>query len=128
MAKTALIVGASGLVGGYCLQYLLEDAKYDQIISLGRRKLDKVHPKLQQDIVDFDKISTYGELLKADDVYCTLGTTIKDAGSKEQFKKVDYQYVVDTAKAALELAAKKFLVVTAMGAGRPQVFNILFAS
>lgn len=114
--RSALIVGASGLVGGHCLALLLADKAYGEIVSLGRRSLPVEHPKLRQHIVDFDNLASQKHLLRADDVFCCLGTTIKQAGSKEAFRKVDFTYPSETASLAAENGAQQFLIVTALRA------------
>lgn len=113
-AKTALIAGAGGLTGTFCLQMLLQHPAYNAVIALVRKPLPLQHPKLQQIRVDFDNLQT---VPAADDVFCCLGTTIKKAGSQENFRKVDYGYVVGVARAALASGAKRFLLVSSMGAG-----------
>ncbi|MER2996506.1 oxidoreductase [Pontibacter populi] len=120
--RNALIVGASGLVGGHCLRLLLASERYSQIISAGRRDLPLIHPKLDQKVIDFDNLKKYSTELAADDVYCCLGTTINKAGSKENFYKVDYTYVVELAKLAAAKNAGQFLVVSAMGADAGSMF------
>lgn len=114
--RNALIVGASGLVGGHCLGLLLESDRYSQIISIGRRELPLIHPKLDQQVIDFNRMQKHASDLVADDIYCCLGTTIKKAGSKEAFKKVDYTYVAELARITASKNATQFLVVSAMGA------------
>ncbi|WP_033317022.1 oxidoreductase [Pontibacter roseus] len=114
--RTALIAGASGLVGSHLLRILLQSNRYSQVISIGRRELPIIHPKLDQQVVDFDDLKKYKAELVADDVFCCLGTTIKKAGSKEAFHKVDYTYVTKLAEVTLEKKATQFLVITAMGA------------
>ncbi|TXK49011.1 oxidoreductase [Pontibacter qinzhouensis] len=120
--RTALIAGASGLVGGHCLHLLLDSDRYDQVISVGRRDLPIIHPKLDQKVLDFDQLQKHKSDLAADDVFCCLGTTIRKAGSKDAFQKVDYQYVVQLAELALSKAASQFLVVSAMGADANSLF------
>lgn len=116
--KTALIVGATGLIGGHVLRLLLQDAAYDAVKVLVRKQISTQHPKLQQHVVNFDKLQESASLLKADDVFCCLGTTIKTAGSQEAFRKVDHDYPVATAQLAQQQGAEKFLIVTAMGANK----------
>jgi uncharacterized protein YbjT (DUF2867 family) len=114
--KTAIIAGASGLVGSYCLELLLQSNRYKKVISIGRKLLPLEHPKLEQKQVDFEILESYTHSLIADDIYCCLGTTIKKAGSKENFYKVDYTYVVKLASITASNFASQFLVVSAMGA------------
>ena len=114
--RTALLLGASGLIGGHCLDLLLRDEAYDQIIALVRKRLPKNHRKLTQHEVNFDGLSEYANVLKADDVFCCLGTTIKKAGSQEAFRKVDFTYAHEAAKLAAANGAKQFLLVSSLGA------------
>ncbi|WP_276499054.1 oxidoreductase [Pontibacter litorisediminis] len=114
--RTALIAGASGLVGGHLLSLLLRSERYSQVISIGRHELPLIHPKLDQQVIDFNKMKDYASDMVADDVFCTLGTTIKKAGSKENFYKVDHTYVTQLAEITAKKGAMQFLVVSAMGA------------
>ena len=114
--KTALVVGASGLIGNLLTIKLLENKLYFNIKILVRKKLDLSHPNLEQIIVDFDNLDT--AKIVADDVFCCLGTTMKIAGSKAAFYKVDFTFPLAIAKAALKNGAKQYLIVTAMGADR----------
>lgn len=116
--RTALIAGASGLVGGHCLNLLLKSNRYSEVISIGRRDLPIIHPKLDQKVVDFDDLKSYAHDLAADDVFCCLGTTIKKAGSKEAFYKVDHTYVTKLAEVCKSRITTQFLVVSAMGADK----------
>lgn len=86
----ALIVGATGLIGGFCLQALLDDDNYSEVIALVRRPLLKTHRKLKTIITTFDNLESEISNIQGNDVYCCLGTTIKTAGSQEAFKKVDH--------------------------------------
>lgn len=114
--RTALIAGASGLVGSHLLRMLLLSDRYSQVISAGRRELAIIHPKLDQQIVDFDHLKQSASELAADDVFCCLGTTIEKAGTKEAFYKVDHTYVTSLAEVTLRRNASQFLVVSSMGA------------
>jgi uncharacterized protein YbjT (DUF2867 family) len=113
MIRTAVIAGASGLVGGHLLDLLLEDDTWDQVVSVGRRELDRTHPRLEQRVVDFADL---GALPACEDVFSCLGTTIKVAGSQEAFRAVDHDAVVAVAEAAYRAGAERFLHVTALGA------------
>lgn len=114
--RTALLLGASGLIGGHCLDLLLRDDAYDQVIALVRKPLPMTHPKLTQHSVDFDQLQEFAHLLKADDVFCCLGTTIKKAGSQEAFRKVDFTYAHEAAQLAANNGATQFLLVSSLGA------------
>lgn len=115
--RTALIVGATGLIGGYCLDTLCDDPTYTDIIALVRKPLLKTHRKLKAVVSHFDKNLEH-ELSKAnaDDVYCCLGSTIKKAGSKEAFQAVDLYLVVAIADVMKRQGAEQFIVISAMGA------------
>lgn len=114
--KTALLAGASGLVGNELLHILLDSPHYKRVKILVRRPLDMAHEKLEQVITDFDKLDDYAKHFDVDDVYCCLGTTIKKAGSQGAFKKVDYEYPLRMAELAKSQQAKNFLIITALGA------------
>ena len=116
--RTALVVGASGLVGGHCLQYLIKDDVYSSVTILVRKEIALQHPKLHQHIVNFDRLDENSSLIKADDIFCCLGTTISKAGSKANFKKVDLEYPLKAAQIALANGANQYLLVTAMGANK----------
>ncbi|UOQ67038.1 NAD-dependent epimerase/dehydratase family protein [Hymenobacter volaticus] len=116
MQKTALIAGASGLIGSQLLPLLLASDRYAKVIVVGRRPLPQVHAKLEQRILDFDQLEEHSLSLIADDVYCCLGTTMRQAGSKEAFYRVDYLYVVALAALTARNFASQLLLVSAMGA------------
>ena len=112
--KTALVIGATGLIGKSLTIKLLENKFYAKVKILVRKNIDLLHPNLEQILVDFDDLDT--SKIVADDVFCCLGTTMKVAGSKPAFYKVDFTYPLVVAKAALENGAKQYLIVTSMGA------------
>jgi uncharacterized protein YbjT (DUF2867 family) len=116
------VAGASGLVGGYLLDALLEDSRYREVHSLGRRPLPRQHPKLVQHTVDFARLGDE-PLPPAQEAFCCLGTTIKKAGSQEAFRAVDHDAVLAFASASKKAGVKRFLVVTALGSdARSRVF------
>lgn len=79
---------------------------------------DFKHPKIRFQKIQFDKLEESAAFLKADHVFSCLGTTIKKAGSEEEFRKVDYDYVVNSAKISLQNGAKKIFIVSALGADK----------
>ena len=113
--KTALIVGATGIVGKELVAQLCEDERYQQVIIWVRRKPAFSHPKLLVQEVDFDRISEQA-MPKVDEVFCALGTTIKKAGSQENFLKVDVQYPTEIAKLAKSAGVSRFVLISALGA------------
>lgn len=114
--KTAIIIGSTGLTGGFLLAELIANPKYSKIIVLVRKASGQSNPKVEELVVDFNKLSDFKNKLIADDVYCTIGTTIKKAGSQEAFTKVDYEYPLQLAKIAKENGAKHFLLMSSLGA------------
>jgi uncharacterized protein YbjT (DUF2867 family) len=115
---TALIVGATGLIGSHLLDLLLASPTHEKVIALTRRPLDRTDDKLSNLVADFDQleIAVRQSGIRVDEAYCALGTTIKKAGSKEAFRKVDYEYETAFARAALAAGAAKFALVSAVGA------------
>lgn len=108
-----LLAGASGLIGRELLQALLADPQVAVVHSLGRRPLALEHPKLVQHVVDFAALPVLPAL---DEAYVALGTTIKQAGSQAAFRAVDFDAVVNTARAAHTAGARRLGIVSAMGA------------
>ncbi|NHM29586.1 NAD(P)H-binding protein [Neobacillus terrae] len=122
MGRTALILGATGLVGGYLLDDILENNKYERVRIISRSEVLKKHPKLDTYILDLSQMEDVREVFNVSDVFCCLGTTMKNAGSKEAFKKVDLDFPILAAKLAAEEEAEQFLIVSAMGASRNSSF------
>ncbi len=114
--RTALLVGATGLIGGHCLQLLANDESYEKVIILVRKPTAFIHPKVHEHVVNFDKLDNHTTEIAADDVFCCLGTTMKLAGSREAFRKVDFTYPVQVGAIAAKNGADQFLIVTALGA------------
>ena len=125
--RTALLAGATGLVGGHLLRRLLADPRYRRVIAVSRKELGIEHPKLRPLITDFDAIEAaiagLGETV--DDAFCALGTTINAAGSRDAFRRVDFGYVVAFARAARAAGARRLMFVSAIGAGtRSAIFYL----
>lgn len=114
--KTAVIIGAGGLVGKACLYGLLEAKEYTRVVAVVRKPLPVKSDKLFQLVINFDHPELHQAELVGDDVFCCLGTTIKVAGSQENFRKIDYSYPLQLAKILLKNGASQFMLVSAMGA------------
>ncbi|HUF10103.1 MAG TPA: NAD(P)H-binding protein [Rhodothermales bacterium] len=121
---TALLLGATGLVGRECLDILLADDAYGSVHVLTRRPIDGLagDPKAVEYVIDFDEFIVSGEMPAVDHVFCALGTTMAKAGSKEAFRKVDYEYTVRIAEMALANGARHFALVSAIGANKESIF------
>lgn len=123
MPRTALVVGATGLVGKHLTEQLCANDAYSRVTVLVRKPLDFTHPKLVQEIVDFNNLDAAASRINAQDIFCTLGTTIRVAGSQAAFRKVDFDYPVKIAELALQSGAEQYVIVTAIGAdSRSAVF------
>ncbi len=114
-SHVAVIAGASGLVGGECLRLLLLSDNYTQVIALVRRPLEISHPKLRELIVDFARLPQLPEFAGAD-VFSTLGTTMKQAGSREAFRQIDFDANLALATLAAKGGACQFVIVSSIGA------------
>ncbi len=114
--KTALIAGATGLVGGFLLEELLRDNRYAHVVAVTRNRIGMHHPRLLNMVADFNHLTSAGDEIQADDVFCCLGTTIRKVGSQQAFRKVDYDYTLQLAQLTFQQGAKKFLLVSALGA------------
>ncbi len=113
---TALVIGASGLVGTALTEQLLANDQYTAVHVFIRNQLPLRHPKLTQHPTDFDNLNRSAALIKGDVAFCCLGTTMKIAGSKEAFYKVDFEYANNFARLAYQNGVKSFGMVSAMGA------------
>ncbi|MGE7602874.1 NAD-dependent epimerase/dehydratase family protein [Peribacillus sp. NPDC097675] len=114
--KTALILGATGVVGTQLINVLSTNKNYETIHLLSRREFDFKDPICELHIVNFDNLEQYVDLFYVNDVFICLGTTIKKAKTKEAFRKVDYDYVIEAGKLAKVVNVDNLLVISAMGA------------
>lgn len=113
---SALVLGATGLVGSHLLKQLLENNSYEKVTILVRKLMDVEHPKLQQVELDFQFLDDYLGYFGVDHVFCCLGTTQKIAGGKAGFRKVDFELVFAAAQIAREARAQKFIFISSLGA------------
>ncbi|WP_369426627.1 oxidoreductase [Paenibacillus ehimensis] len=123
MAKQAIVAGSTGLVGRELVSLLLDHPAYDRVITLVRTSSGIRHPKLEQRVISFDRLADESAVgFEGADVFCALGTTIKKAKTREQFRKVDYGYPMELGRLASASGAAQFLIVTAIGADKQSVF------
>lgn len=120
MARAALVVGATGLVGGHVLARLVADARWSRVVVLARRAIEGAATKVTEHIVDFEALAMSdgrGVALESiDDVFVCLGTTIKIAGSQERFRRVDHDYAVAVARVGKQAGASRIALVSSVGA------------
>ena len=113
---SANVIGATGLVGKQLVQQLLENDNFGKVRIFVRRNTGLKHPKLEQKIIDFGKTETWEKHLKGDVLFSALGTTLKQAGSKEKEYEVDFTYNLNFAKKAKENGIKNYVLVSSVGA------------
>ncbi|WP_314068775.1 NAD-dependent epimerase/dehydratase family protein [Campylobacter showae] len=126
MGKTALVVGATGAVGCEIVRGLCESENYDKIIVWARRELNFSHKKLETQIINFDEIKDIRPC-EVDEIFCALGTTMKQAGSRGQFYKVDVSYPVNIAKWGIASGARRLALISSQGANERSRFFYLRA-
>jgi uncharacterized protein YbjT (DUF2867 family) len=114
--KVALLAGASGLVGGYALDSLLDAPDFARVFAISRRPLGREHPRLANRIVQFEKLESQLKGTVCHVAFCCLGTTLKQAGGEQQFRQVDLDFTLAFARAARAAQAQRFVVVTSVGA------------
>ncbi|BFM43252.1 oxidoreductase [Flavobacterium sp. CFS9] len=114
--KKAIVYGASGLVGSYILENLLNNTTYEQIVIVVRKELNIQHPKLKMLIGDFNTLSEVIKDIQVDEVFIALGTTRKKTPDKKQYYRIDHDYPILATKLAKENGAKAVFLVSALGA------------
>lgn len=110
-----LLVGSTGLVGSHVLRLALADSRVSSVVAPTRRTLAE-HPKLQAPRVDFDHLPEEAPWWQADAVICTLGTTMRAAGSRQTFRRVDYDYPLAVARLARQHGTSTYVLNSAIGA------------
>ncbi|MEQ9403085.1 MAG: NAD-dependent epimerase/dehydratase family protein [Cyclobacteriaceae bacterium] len=118
MSKKALVVGATGLVGKALVDLLLRKDYYEEIIVLTRRETGVTDSRLKTVLIDnFDNLADFKDQMNAHDIYCSIGTTRKKAGSKEAFLKIDFEYPMELARLTMvQPDFQQFLLVSSLGA------------
>ena len=118
MSKVALIAGCTGLIGRQLLDLLLTDDRYRTVVAISRRPLSVTNSKLVNVVCELSGLASHAQQLKADDVFCCLGTTIKKAKTKEAFRAVDLVAPQMLAKIAKESGAGQFFFISSLGANK----------
>lgn len=118
---SAIVLGATGLVGKSLVNQLCQDERYTQVTCLVRSPLvaaDYHDPlkKMQPLVIDFDDFQDYQGYFSVDHVYCCLGTTLKKAGDRKAFRRVDFEFVHVAAQLARAQRAKSFVWISSLGA------------
>src|SRR5260221_7532741 len=116
-SRTAVVLGASGLVGGFCLKALVDDPDYTRVLTFGRRELPPLtRAKVTQRVADLGSL-TADDFRGAQDVFSALGTTIRKAGSQEAFRRVDLELPLRAAQEALQAGDAQCVMLAVFGAG-----------
>jgi len=116
MNKTAIVIGATGLIGKHLVSELCHDEIYTKVICLTRRPLAFTHSKIINHVIDFEKLDEFSELIKGDILFSCLGTTLKQSGSIEAQRKVDLDYQLQCAKIAHSNNVPHYFLVSSSGA------------
>src|SRR5215213_7489402 len=116
MYMTAIVIGATGLVGSELTKLLSANEQFDRIKVFTRRPLEVKHPKIEEYVINFDYPDQWKGLVTGDVLFSALGTTLKQAGSKGAQFKVDYKYQYNFAKAASENGVANYVLISAAGA------------
>ena len=118
MGKTAVVFGATGLVGSHLLQHLLNDQAYTRVIAVSRRNIGFKHAKIQTVITELTSIDRVGEELWGDCYFCCVGSTFKQTPNRSAYYAVDHDYPVKAAKIGKVLGVKTFILISAVGANQ----------
>lgn len=103
-------------MGGHCLKALLESTAYEKVIVIARKNPGLTNAKLTVILSNFENLKSIAGQIKADDVFCAMGTTIAKAGSRSEFKRVDLEVPMRVAELAKQHGAKTFVLVSSLGA------------
>jgi uncharacterized protein YbjT (DUF2867 family) len=116
--RKAVIAGCTGLIGAQLLDLLLAHPTYHSVVTISRRPLSIRHEKLEERVMDLEGLDALDPVASGADVFCCLGTTIKQAGSESAFRKVDFDYPLALARVTHQQGARSFHLVTAMGSDK----------
>jgi uncharacterized protein YbjT (DUF2867 family) len=112
----AILLGASGLIGGLLLNVLLQSSEYKEVVIFVRKELPVKHKKLKQLVIDFNKLETYATEITGDAIFCCLGTTRKKTPDLSVYRKIDHDYPLQVAKIAFQNGVEQYHLVSSLGA------------
>jgi len=116
MGKKVNVIGATGLVGRELVKQLLENPEVEKVTIFSRRNSGFQHPKLEQRVIDFNDRESWKPFLQGDVLFSALGTTLKQAGSKEKQYEIDYTFNLNFAQKAKENSIENYVLVSSVGA------------
>lgn len=116
MKKTAIVLGATGLVGSNLIEQLIEHPPIDKIIAITRRPINYQSDKVENHVVNFDRITDYKTSFTGDVLFSCLGTTRKQAGSITALRRVDFEYQLDVASLAANQGVEDYFLISSSGA------------
>jgi len=116
MSKTAILLGATGFIGGLLLERLIADASYEKIKLFSRSSAHTTATKVEEHLVDLVNLEAAKDLFFGDEVFCCIGTTAAKTKDKKKYKSIDYGIPVAAAKLAKENNINTFIVLSSMGA------------
>ncbi|GMN09646.1 hypothetical protein MTsPCn9_16890 [Croceitalea sp. MTPC9] len=114
--KTAIILGATGLVGGILLELLVKDERYKKIVLFSRRPVEIKSQKIEEYLCDLLELDQQQEHFMADEVFCCIGSTNAKTPDKELYRRIDYGIPVATAKLCIQNNINTLIIVSALGA------------
>ena len=118
MAKTAILLGATGATGREVLKLLLNDKRYDKVKLFNRNKVGIQDDKIEEHVIDLLKLEEHKAQFTGDEVFCCIGTTKAKTPDKETYYKIDYGIPVTAAKLANQNGINSFIVISAIGADK----------
>lgn len=114
--KTAIVLGATGLVGGILLDLLLKDERYGKVLVFSRRKLGVTHSKMEIHLGDLFQLEGFDDHFQGDEVFCCIGSTKAKTPDLEVYKRVDLGIPLATARLCNQKGIKTLIIISAMGA------------
>lgn len=113
---TAIVIGGTGATGRELVKQLVADSRFEKVTVLVRKPFFEQSPKLDEIVIEFEKLDDYKDHIRGDVAFSCLGTTLKDAGSKEAQWRVDHDYQLAFATLAKANGVESFVLLSAIGA------------